>query len=108
MILSLMLHRGETQYYSRTIDMLDNRVESLSYPLFFQAGENGWGLDMSGDGGDGVSTSAKSGVTFMNYLAYRILCPEYDQHGHPFMCQAKHRNEDGTVRLIHTNRFQVL
>lgn len=89
--------------------MLDNRAESLSYPLFFPAGENGWGLDMRvhGDCDDGNCISAKNGVTFMNYLAHRILCPEYDQHRNPLMCSAKHPNADGSPRRIHTNRFKV-
>lgn len=93
-------------YHSRKIDMLDNRVESLSYPLFFLAGEPGWGMNMSAEE-DIRSTSAKSGVRFMNYLAHRILCPEYDQHGNPFMCNAKHPHADGSTRRIHTNRFNV-
>lgn len=98
--------RQNPSYYKRTIDTLDNRVESLSYPLFFMAGETAWGLNMSGDN-NSVSVSSKNGVPFMNYLAHRMLCPENDSHGYPLMCYAKHPNPDGSPRLIHTNRFEV-
>ena len=74
-----------------TIQMTSGFLEPVSYPLFFPYGEKGWSADI------------KDSLTFMSYLASRILMPEYNADGTPFTCPSL---KDPNIR-IHCNRFQA-
>ena len=76
---------------STNIDVTDPWMEPLVYPLFFTRGEDGWG------------EKYKKCIDFMPYLASRILLPEYNEDGSPFLLPSK-LNQNV---LLHVNRFQV-
>jgi hypothetical protein len=74
-----------------TISLTDGLMEPLSYPIFFNRGEKGWDKDI------------RKEVGFMEYLATRLLQPEYLENGSPFLIQSK----NDPTKLLHVNRFQA-
>ena len=83
-----------------TVPANDDRVEGVLYSLFNPYGESGFSH---------AKTYQQSKISFMNYLASRILCPdiEYADPNYPEeRVIMKELNKDGD--LIPTNRFQML
>lgn len=76
---------------SSVIPITSKFLEPLSYPLFFPYAETGWCPDI------------RQSLNFMSYLSSRILLPEFNADGTPFMCKSL---TDPHV-LIHCNRFQA-
>lgn len=81
---SLKDHHGRVQQH--TIDGTSSHLEPLSYPLFFPFGEQGW-----------YSGLHKKGISFMMYLASRILMPETALHV-----------LTNSGRPVYVNRFQAM
>ena len=88
------------------ITMNSCQMEPISYPLLFFYGENGWGIDPK-------TSSSERQVSFMSYLASRILKPEYvysDVEGFDVFMQCRARDDDeyGNPVYRRVNRFQIL
>ena len=73
-----------------TIQVTDNKLEPLSYPLLFPNGENGWGENI------------RKTLRFPTYLLSRMLMGEKNLDGTPLQIRNKNGNE------ITTNRFQIM
>jgi len=107
-VLTVALKGGQTGY----VDINRRDYEPLSYPLFFQHGELGWG-----------DIDSKF-IPYNHYLASRLLKPELRSysaniytHGPDFL-MAPHKSDcydfdpvtrinDQYPRMIYTNRFQL-
>jgi hypothetical protein len=102
-ILTVALKGGQTGY----VDINRRDYEPLSYPLFYQNGELGWGAE---------DTSI---IPYNKYLASRLLKPELKSYGwNPFtygpdFLAAPHKSEfyeqdnDQFERMLWVNRFQL-
>lgn len=75
-----------------SIPLTSSLMEPLSYPIFFNRGEDGWGEEI------------RKKVGFMEYLSTRLLQPEYLADGSPFLIPSKIDPDE----LLHVNRFQAL
>ena len=102
-LLSVTLKAGGT----KSININSNEYEALSYPLFYQHGEIGWG-----------DFDSKY-IAYNKYLASRLLKPELKSYGcnpytlGPDFLTASHKSDyceidnDQFERQINTNRFQL-
>ena len=107
-VLTVALKGGKTGY----VDINRRDYEPLSYPLFFQNGELGWG-----------DVDSKF-IPYNNYLASRLLKPELRSYSAniftlgPDFLMAPHKSDcydfdpvsrknDQYQRMINTNRFQL-
>jgi hypothetical protein len=86
--LQITYHDGS----SSSINWKDNRLEPLSYPIFFQHGERGWGYE------------DRKELSMKNYLTNKMLMPESVFY-QGYFDQMQVENQEGN--LITTNRFQV-